>query len=170
MLGLGQSLSHGGAPSGPIKLVISNVLITPAPNDASVYVRATISSDMQSLIGTSTTGEFSKYPNLTASVTMNRVSASDGSVAASGTATLNVYKLISLLPATIIFTDATGTSSSAALTGAAGADTLNLATNFSSDLTIDDSQFFRVDVVLNGTGFESSDSVSSPTTYVPPTV
>lgn len=171
MLGLGQSLSHGGAPSGPIKLVISNPLLTAVPNDSSVYLRATISEDMQSIIGTSTTSQFSQYPNLTASVTMNRVSAADGTVAESGTATLNVFKHLNIIPTTIFLTDATGTSTDLKLTGAGGGDTLNLATSFSTDLTIDDTQFFRVDIILNGTGFESSDSVSnSVVQYVPPTV
>ncbi len=163
MLGLGQSLAHGGAPSEtPFKLVISNVQITQKPDDESFVVRAFLSSEVQAEVGTSGLSSYQRYTNLTADLVMNRIDTSDNSVEASATATLNVFRGPSAT--SIQLSDATSDSSFAALLNNDGADTLDMTdTNvFSQDITTaSGAQAFRADVVLKGTGFTDSDSVSS---------
>ena len=164
MLGLGQSLSHGGAPSEtPFKLVISNVKLLPKSNDAFFCIRARLSADTRTEVGTATTGAYSRYTGLTADVTLNRVNTDTEAVISTATATLNVYKP-GASSNNIFLSDATGSSSQAALTGSEGADTLDMADTgvFSSDISTSiEAQAFRVDVILKGTGFEDSDSSSS---------
>jgi len=163
MLGLGQSLAHGGAPSEtPFKLVVSSVQILQKPDDESFSVRAFITSETRDAVGTSSVNSYTRYTNLTADLVMNRIDTSDSSVEASATATLNVYKGVS--SSDIRLSDATGNSSFSALIGQDGADTLDMTdTNvFSQDITTAvTAQAFRADVVLKGTGFTDSDSVSS---------
>lgn len=165
MLGLGQSLTHGGPPPESFKLVISNVKLLPKSNDAFFCIRARLSVDTRTEVGTATTGAYSRYPGLTADVTLNRVNTDTEAVISTATATLNVYKPGSSSN-NIFLTDATGSSSQEHLSGAEGDDTLDMADTgvFSSDISTSiEAQAFRVDVILKGTGFKDSDSVSSVT-------
>jgi|21_taG_2_1085346.scaffolds.fasta_scaffold22130_2 hypothetical protein len=164
MLGLGQSSSHGGAPDTTFKLGIQRAVLQDRPNDASFSIRCGLLDDgTREQIGQPTQGAYTRYTALTADVTINRVNTDTGAVISTATATLNVYKPGSS-SSNIFLTDATGDSSEEDLQDDNGDDTLNLAdTNvFSSDIsTSDEAQAFRVDVILKGTGFLDSDSISS---------
>jgi hypothetical protein len=165
MLGLGQSLSHGGAPSEtPFKLTISTAKLLVRPNDAFFAIRCKLTGDTPDQVGQSTQGAHSRYTALTADVTLNRVNTANGTVLSTATATgLSVYKAGSSSD-NIFLTDATGSSSQGALNSDGGADTLDMAdTNvFSQDISTSiENQSFRVDIILKGTGFEDSDSISS---------
>ena len=162
MLGLSLSTAAGSTVQ-QFKLVISAVKLIPTPNDAFFRIRARLSVDTRTEVGTATTGAYSRYPGLTADVTLNRINTDTDAVISTATATLNVYKP-GASSNNIFLTDATGSSSQAALSGDSGADTLDMADTgvFSSDISTSiEAQAFRVDVILKGTGFEDSDSVSS---------
>lgn len=161
MLGLSLSTAAGSTVQ-QFKLVISNVLIVQKPDDESFTVRASLSTETQAQVGTSSLLSYRRYTNLTADLVMNRIDTSDDSVIASATATLNVYK--GAFNAAVQLSDATGNSSFAALLDADGADTLDMTDTsvFSQDITTSSSgQSFRADIILKGTGFADSDSVSS---------
>tara|TARA_R100001163_G_scaffold60477_1_gene49797 strand:- start:1570 stop:2085 length:516 start_codon:yes stop_codon:yes gene_type:complete len=162
MLGLSLSTTAGSTVQGGFKLVISTVQIVQKPDDESFTVRAFLSSETQAKVGTASLSSYNRYTNLTADLVMNRVDPSDASVQASATATLNVFR--GAAASVIQLSDATANSSFAALLGNDGADTLDMTdTNvFSQDITTASTgQAFRADIVLKGTGFTDSDSVSS---------
>ena len=163
MLGMSLSIAAGSTVQ-QFKLTISNARILPKPNDAFFAIRCKLSGDTPDEVGQSTQGAFSRYTALTADVTLNRVNTANGTVISTATATgLNVYKAGSSSN-NVFITDATGSSSQEALADDGGADTLDMAdTNvFSQDISTSiETQSFRVDIILKGTGFEDSDSISS---------
>ena len=169
MLGLGQSLSHGGAPSEtPFKLVISNARITQKDNDLAFTVKCKPDTESKTQIGMTSQGTYTQFSGLTGDVVLKRVSSDGGTVLASVTATgLNVFKAGN--NNNVFFTDASGTSSQTALNSNGGADTLSMADSsvFDTDISTAALQYFVVDIVLKGTGFEDSDSISSSSN--PPT-
>lgn len=164
MLGLSLSTAAGSTIQEQFKLTINSAKLLPRPNDAFFAIRCTLSGDTPGQVGQSTTGAYSRYPGLTADVTLNRVNTANGTVITTATATgLNVYKAGSSSN-NILITDATGSSSQEALLKNEGADLLDMAdTNvFSQDISTSiEAQSFRVDIILKGTGFEDSDSASS---------
>tara|TARA_R110002012_G_C11575092_1_gene604790 strand:+ start:13 stop:540 length:528 start_codon:yes stop_codon:yes gene_type:complete len=169
MLGLGQSLSHGGAPSEPpFKLVISGAKITQKPDDEAFTVKCKPNAATKTQIGMTSQGTYTQFSGLTGDVVLKRVSDDGGTVLASVTATgLNVYKAGN--NSNVFFTDASGDSSQTALNSGDGADTLSMADSsvFDTDISTTALQYFVVDIILKGTGFEDSDSISSSSN--PPT-
>jgi len=163
MLGLSLSTAAGSTVQ-EFKLTISTARLLEKPTDAFFAIRCKLSGDTPDQVGQSTQGAYSRYTALTADVTLNRVSPADGTVISTATATgLSVYKAGSSSD-NIFLTDATGSSSQSALASDGGADTLDMAdTNvFSQDISTSiETQSFRVDIILKGTGFEDSDSISS---------
>ena len=167
MLGLGQSLSHG-APAPDFKLVINTARIIQRDDDLSFLVRCKPDSESKTQIGMTSQTNYTQFSGLTGDVVLKRVSSDGTSVLASVTATgLNVFKGSN--NNNVFFTDASGTSSQAALLQSGGADTLSMANSsvFDTDISTAALQFFVVDIILKGTGFEDSDSISSQSN--PPT-
>ncbi len=175
MLGLGQSLSHGGAPSAPIKLdAPASIVLQGRPDDENVFLfvgilNTNIASLFSASSGTSL-GQILDTPvQLKVQLTFERITGAS-TVAATGVGTYNVF--ISTSGSNVFVSEATSDSDAASFLNNNGSSLIDL-TNTSGAIDVDptsadQTQKFRVTVIFKADGFLDSDGLTSAIVDIAP--